>query len=102
MIRRPPRSTLFPYTTLFRSVAGPAVMSNTTLSAAVSPVAAACSLYAVPAVVILHPAKDATPELAANGFVVHVSVPGPPAVGVPLVMLSVIDALEPVTVLPPA
>src|SRR3712207_7749135 len=25
MIRRPPRSTLFPYTTLFRSVAGPAV-----------------------------------------------------------------------------
>src|SRR3712207_8416990 len=23
MIRRPPRSTLFPYTTLFRSVAGP-------------------------------------------------------------------------------
>src|SRR5215211_9068588 len=25
MIRRPPRSTLFPYTTLFRSGAGPAV-----------------------------------------------------------------------------
>src|SRR5437870_8076167 len=25
MIRRPPRSTLFPYTTLFRSHAGPAV-----------------------------------------------------------------------------
>src|SRR2546422_1730689 len=25
MIRRPPRSTLFPYTTLFRSYAGPAV-----------------------------------------------------------------------------
>src|SRR2546430_11412502 len=24
MIRRPPRSTLFPYTTLFRSLAGPA------------------------------------------------------------------------------
>src|SRR3712207_8733853 len=24
MIRRPPRSTLFPYTTLFRSVSGPA------------------------------------------------------------------------------
>src|SRR2546423_9063624 len=24
MIRRPPRSTLFPYTTLFRSMAGPA------------------------------------------------------------------------------
>src|SRR3712207_1179832 len=25
MIRRPPRSTLFPYTTLFRSIAGPAL-----------------------------------------------------------------------------
>src|SRR2546428_1969361 len=28
MIRRPPRSTLFPYTTLFRSRAGHAVVSN--------------------------------------------------------------------------
>src|SRR5688572_30856794 len=26
MIRRPPRSTLFPYTTLFRSMVGPAVV----------------------------------------------------------------------------
>src|SRR3989442_4443383 len=26
MIRRPPRSTLFPYTTLFRSIGNPAVM----------------------------------------------------------------------------
>src|SRR3712207_7761422 len=30
MIRRPPRSTLFPYTTLFRSVIGSANSSNTT------------------------------------------------------------------------
>src|SRR5258708_39477499 len=28
MIRRPPRSTLFPYTTLFRSYAGPAHSSS--------------------------------------------------------------------------
>src|SRR5690348_17516188 len=28
MIRRPPRSTLFPYTTLFRSVAGEAVLDE--------------------------------------------------------------------------
>src|ERR1039457_5651228 len=34
MIRRPPRSTLFPYTTLFRSV------SATTTSTAISPVSA--------------------------------------------------------------
>jgi len=27
MIRRPPRSTLFPYTTLFRSGAGPTIMA---------------------------------------------------------------------------
>src|SRR3712207_7858041 len=29
MIRRPPRSTLFPYTTLFRSGAGPGVTTET-------------------------------------------------------------------------
>src|SRR3712207_8001801 len=29
MIRRPPRSTLFPYTTLFRSVTAPSVLSYT-------------------------------------------------------------------------
>src|SRR5258708_29129577 len=28
MIRRPPRSTLFPYTTLFRSIAGAAIRSH--------------------------------------------------------------------------
>src|SRR2546429_2558016 len=28
MIRRPPRSTLFPYTTLFRSIAGQAICSS--------------------------------------------------------------------------
>src|SRR2546425_8831796 len=30
MIRRPPRSTLFPYTTLFRSVAAPAARTGAT------------------------------------------------------------------------
>src|SRR2546426_4998096 len=30
MIRRPPRSTLFPYTTLFRSPASPSVRSSNT------------------------------------------------------------------------
>src|SRR2546426_6957667 len=38
MIRRPPRSTLFPYTTLFRSAAGagssPGVNNGTTISVA--------------------------------------------------------------------
>src|SRR5256885_12034262 len=39
MIRRPPRSTLFPYTTLFRSVEGELVHNNTvTLRANVAPV----------------------------------------------------------------
>src|SRR2546429_6782196 len=28
MIRRPPRSTLFPYTTLFRSISAPSIMSR--------------------------------------------------------------------------
>src|SRR3712207_7644474 len=30
MIRRPPRSTLFPYTTLFRSIAGPSINGDKT------------------------------------------------------------------------
>src|SRR5947209_12139835 len=33
MIRRPPRSTLFPYTTLFRSVPGPSWVQVSTISA---------------------------------------------------------------------
>src|SRR3712207_7654262 len=31
MIRRPPRSTLFPYTTLFRSTIGSSVSTNTSI-----------------------------------------------------------------------
>src|SRR3712207_8816814 len=38
MIRRPPRSTLFPYTTLFRSILGPGEASYMTQVAAVYPV----------------------------------------------------------------
>src|SRR3989440_185475 len=37
MIRRPPRSTLFPYTTLFRSLAFTVQPSNTVAGAAISP-----------------------------------------------------------------
>src|SRR5256885_2540855 len=36
MIRRPPRSTLFPYTTLFRSEGGPAQLPEGTAGAAVN------------------------------------------------------------------
>src|SRR2546430_3617326 len=32
MIRRPPRSTLFPYTTLFRSILGPSLLCLVSLS----------------------------------------------------------------------
>src|SRR3712207_8971663 len=38
MIRRPPRSTLFPYTTLFRSVKYRAIMPNESQSNATLPV----------------------------------------------------------------
>src|SRR2546426_2285823 len=37
MIRRPPRSTLFPYTTLFRSVAQPVVLDTRYLGQAKHP-----------------------------------------------------------------
>src|SRR3712207_8196920 len=38
MIRRPPRSTLFPYTTLFRSTIGHVDHGKTTLTAAITKV----------------------------------------------------------------
>src|SRR3712207_4491072 len=37
MIRRPPRSTLFPYTTLFRSVAGPEAANNASAAGTLVP-----------------------------------------------------------------
>src|SRR5258708_30461255 len=37
MIRRPPRSTLFPYTTLFRSLCGPTTSAPPASSAAIDP-----------------------------------------------------------------
>src|SRR5688572_31725232 len=43
MIRRPPRSTLFPYTTLFRSLARALPASGrVTTSASISPASTAC------------------------------------------------------------
>src|SRR5256885_9251798 len=51
MIRRPPRSTLFPYTTLFRSVALPATLAVGALPAGLSAAAlrSAFAPSAVPA-----------------------------------------------------
>src|SRR2546430_6456870 len=44
MIRRPPRSTLFPYTTLFRSKAGSTYIDSSTVSPALARrIAAACA-----------------------------------------------------------
>src|SRR5256885_8230445 len=37
MIRRPPRSTLFPYTTLFRSIPAPAISTAAGLAGPMSP-----------------------------------------------------------------
>src|SRR5258707_6067680 len=42
MIRRPPRSTLFPYTTLFRSKTGPALMLSFVMSGIACIFAALC------------------------------------------------------------
>src|SRR5256886_15764715 len=47
MIRRPPRSTLFPYTTLFRSVAGLPVSLLNALTAALAAVTIALSMRVV-------------------------------------------------------
>ena len=79
-------------------VAGPTVMLNGALVADVSTPLVAVSVYPVPALSILQPAKVSTPATAGFGFVVHVSVPPPGFVPI----ASVIDAVLPVTVLPPA
>src|SRR3712207_7419257 len=56
MIRRPPRSTLFPYTTLFRSVGAPAVARRHVEQAAVGRARPEEDRAAV--VVELRPAED--------------------------------------------
>src|SRR2546430_12435920 len=43
MIRRPPRSTLFPYTTLFRSTTSPTPMPNSSRMAAFAAASGSCS-----------------------------------------------------------
>src|SRR3712207_6985786 len=52
MIRRPPRSTLFPYTTLFRSCTSTRSPNSTAVAAVCGPMAAtierACGLPAMP------------------------------------------------------
>src|SRR5256885_4892671 len=48
MIRRPPRSTLFPYTTLFRSLYGPGISDNAAGVTALLALAAAFENFGLP------------------------------------------------------
>src|SRR5256886_15718285 len=59
MIRRPPRSTLFPYTTLFRSQEGCDVMDRHTALLAALALATACATG--------RPQSEATPVTAGGG-----------------------------------
>ena len=75
--------------------ADPTVIVKLLLVAAVSDPSVAVSVYPVPALSILQPAKPATPLLAANGLVVHDNVaplvPVPPVIAnVTLLLLVVI------------
>src|SRR3989442_4840509 len=63
MIRRPPRSTLFPYTTLFRSLNGPAVLSFRELIREV-PIASHVRDFASAIVMATHPQWEQAPEVA--------------------------------------
>src|SRR2546427_9257674 len=63
MIRRPPRSTLFPYTTLFRSMKTPADMSAT--------------LPPVPATVTGPPPNLLVVTLRVTGVIATVHLPSP-------------------------
>src|SRR2546427_6358609 len=64
MIRRPPRSTLFPYTTLFRSHAEP--LDTSLADPAVEPAAS----------LALHPALDAVALFGVLGHAAICSAPG--------------------------
>src|SRR3712207_8600416 len=67
MIRRPPRSTLFPYTTLFRSLAGPEPVHHLHLAA----LALANGDDAAFNLVVLHRIDDVTKALADDGLFRH-------------------------------
>src|SRR5512134_664758 len=77
-------------------VAGPGVIENAALVAPVSPVAAAVSVYPVPASSMSSAAKVATPAAAAT-LVVPSSAPLP---GGLVPMASVTEPVKPVAVLP--
>src|SRR5260370_31221330 len=69
MIRRPPRSTLFPYTTLFRSVvtnAAGSVTSNTA-TLTVNPAAVPPSITTQPATETVTAGQSATFTVTASG-----------------------------------
>src|SRR3712207_7187576 len=79
MIRRPPRSTLFPYTTLFRSVHGPVmrlILSPISASACLAPSAPRASAAARVMVTLLRRAfrqrrsEEHTPELQSRHYLV--------------------------------
>src|SRR2546429_6446926 len=57
MIRRPPRSTLFPYTTLFRSLEFAASRQGLHLDLAITELAVAAGLFLVPALHVGAPAN---------------------------------------------
>src|SRR5258708_29760423 len=82
MIRRPPRSTLFPYTTLFRSVAGvfvePAVQRVELVLAAPGLVPDAGGLRAEPvAQPVLADAGEALGDLRSGEHTAALQSPGP-------------------------
>src|SRR3712207_8659971 len=77
MIRRPPRSTLFPYTTLFRSVTGAQSANFTGLAAAVRHVLRgagwdvdADGLWGAPRVRVIVRSEEHTSELQSRQYLV--------------------------------
>src|SRR3712207_7089932 len=64
MIRRPPRSTLFPYTTLFRSGTSPVGSSGASAAGTASPSSTAAASSGVDASVMGGAASSATGSLA--------------------------------------
>src|SRR3712207_8721767 len=73
MIRRPPRSTLFPYTTLFRSTVSPAPTISApapTISASAPTISARCAASTVILRLALLRSEEHTSELQSRQYLV--------------------------------
>src|SRR5258705_9146859 len=84
MIRRPPRSTLFPYTTLFRSPGSALIVTVTVVRVALSQPVAAILAAAYAENVTAHVSTPATHTFPPPASAYHTTLSPAPAVALPV------------------